>query len=205
MPMRHIQGLVKLHNIFGGIDMSDIQKPSFSLLNQKEVDALVDFLNDKRNSINSDVMNQKSIDKLITLITGDSDHIILDLFDPFASVDPGLLAALDFRMDDNDVCELTCTLDDVTGYVTLTARNMVTEKTLKITPKLINENDTEEWGYSISPVFFNRIAKIFNLKYTTETHDTICNIFAKHTYDSESHKIAEIYLPTNSALLECML
>ena len=124
--------------------MSDIQKPSFSLLNQKEVDALVDFLNDKRNSINSDVMNQKSIDKLITLITGDSDHIILDLFDPFASVDPGLLAALDFRMDDNDVCELTCTLDDVTGYVTLTARNMVTEKTLKITPKLINENDTEE-------------------------------------------------------------
>ncbi len=86
--------------------MSDIQKPSFSLLNQKEVDALVDFLNDKRNSINSDVMNQKSIDKLITLITGDSDHIILDLFDPFASVDPGLLAALDFRMDDNDVCEL---------------------------------------------------------------------------------------------------
>ncbi len=98
-----------------------------------------------------------------------------------------------------------CTLDDVTGYVTLTARNMVTEKTLKITPKLINENDTKEWGYSISPVFFNRIAKIFNLKYTTETHDTICNIFAKHTYGSESHKIAEIYLPTNSALLECML
>ncbi|MDE7051286.1 MAG: hypothetical protein K2O92_00025, partial [Lachnospiraceae bacterium] len=66
-------------------------------------------------------------------------------------------------------------------------------------------NDTEEWGYSISPVFFNRIAKIFNLKYTTETHDKICNIFAKHTYGSESHKIAEIYLPTNSALLECML
>ena len=60
--------------------MSDIQKPSFSLLNQKEVDALVDFLNDKRNSINSDVMNQNSIDKLITLITGDSNHIILDLF-----------------------------------------------------------------------------------------------------------------------------
>jgi len=143
--------------------MSDIQKPSFSLLNQKEVDALVDFLNDKRNSINSDVMNQKSIDKLITLITGDSDHIILDLFDPFASVDPGLLAALDFRMDENDVCELTCMPDESTGFITLTACNMVTKKTLKITPKLINENDTEEWGCSISPVFFNRIAKIFNL------------------------------------------
>ena len=185
--------------------MSDIQKPSFSLLNQKEVDALVDFLNDKRNSINSDVMNQNSIDKLITLITGDSNHIILDLFDPFASGDPSLLAALDFRIDEKDVCELCCSVDDSSGFISLSARNTITGKILSITPKLINENDTDEWGYSISPVFFNRIAKIFNLKYTTETHDTICNIFAKHTYGSENHKIAEIYLPANQALLESML
>ena len=152
--------------------MSDIQKPSFSLLNQKEVDALVDFLNDKRNSINSDVMNQNSIDKLITLITGDSNHIILDLFDPFASVDPSLLAALDFRIDEKDVCELCCSVDDSSGFISLSARNTITGKILSITPKLINENDTDEWGYSISPVFFNRIAKIFNLKYTTETQKT---------------------------------
>ncbi len=133
--------------------MSDIQKPSFSLLNQKEVDALVDFLNDKRNSINSDVMNQNSIDKLITLITGDSNHIILDLFDPFASVDPSLLAALDFRIDEKDVCELCCSVDDSSGFISLSARNTITGKILSITPKLINENDTDEWGYSISPVF----------------------------------------------------
>jgi len=185
--------------------MSDIQKPSFSLLTQKEVDTLVEFLNDKRNSINSDVMNQQSIDKLITLIRNDSKHIVLDLFDPFASVDPSLLAALDFRIDENDACELCFSVDDTTGFVALSARNTVTGKLLDITPKLINENDTEEWGYSISPVFFNRIAKIFNLKYTTETHDNVCNVFAQHTYGSEDHKIAEIYLPTNSALLECML
>lgn len=185
--------------------MSDLQKPSFSLLNQKEVDALVDFLNDKKNSINSDVMSQKSIDKLITLITGDSDHIILDLFDPFASVDSSLLAALDFRLDDNDVCELCCSVDDATGFITLTAHNTVTGKNLVITPKLINKHDTDEWGYSISPTFFNRIAKIFNMKYTKDTHDQVCNIFARHTYGSENHKIAEIYLPSNSALLECML
>lgn len=185
--------------------MSNIQRSSFSLLNQKEIDALVNFLNDKRDSINSDIMNQESIDKLITLITRDSNHIILDLFDPFASVDANLLAALDFHIGENDICELCCSIDDSTGFIKLTAHNTKTGQTLDITPKLINDTDTEDWGYSISPIFFNRIAKIFSLKYTTETHDKICNIFAKHTYGSENHKIAEMYLPSNAALLECML
>ncbi len=185
--------------------MSNIQKPSFSLLTQKEVDTLVDFLNNNRKAVDSDVMNQNSIDKLITLITKDSDHIILDLFDPFASVDQGLLKASDFYIDKNDICELCISVNDDTGFIALTAHNTVTGKTFNITPKLVNENDTEEWGYSISPVFFNRIAKVFNLKYTMETHNKVCDIFAKHTYGSEKHKIAELYLPVNTALIECML
>ncbi len=185
--------------------MSNIQKPSFSLLTQKEVDTLVDFLNNNREAVDSDVMNQNSIDKLITLITNDSDRIILDLFDPFASVDQGLLKASDFYIDKTDVCELCVSIDDATGFIALTAYNTVTQKTLNITPKLINENDTEEWGRSISPALFNRIAKVFNLKYTMETHNTVCNIFAEHMYGSETHKIAEIYLPANTSLIECML
>lgn len=185
--------------------MSNIQKPSFSLLTQKEVDTLVDFLNNNREAVDSDVMNQNSIDKLINLITNDSDNIILDLFDPFASVDQNLLKASDFYIDENDVCELCIFVNDNTGFITLTAHNTVTGKNMDITPKLINKNDTEDWGQSISPIFFNRIAKVFNLKYTMETHNKVCNIFAKHMYGSEKHKIAEIYLPVNTALIERML
>lgn len=185
--------------------MSNIQKPSFSLLTQKEVDTLVAFLNNNREAMNSDVMNQNSIDKLINLITNDSDRIILDLFDPFARIDQDILEASDFYLDKNDVCELCFSVDDATGFVILTAYNTVTGKTLEITPKLINKSDTEDWGYFIPPIFFNRVAKVFNMKYTTETHNKVCDTFAKYIYGSEKHKIAEIYLPANTALIECML
>ena len=185
--------------------MSNIQKPSFSLLNQNEVDALVEFLNDNRDSVDSDVMNQNSIDKLINLITNDSDHIILDLFDPFANIDSNLLSVMGFKHEIDDVCEICCETDDATGFIKLKAINTNADSELAITPKLINANDTEEWGYCISPNFFNRIAKIFSLKYSKETYDTICNLYAKYTYGSENHKIPEIYLPSNSALLECLL
>ena len=65
--------------------MNETQKPNFSLLNQQEIDALVGFLNDNRSTIDSDVMNQDSVDKLIRLITGDSEHIITSFFDPFSA------------------------------------------------------------------------------------------------------------------------
>lgn len=185
--------------------MSNTQKPSFSLLTQKEVDTLVAFLNNNRENMNSDVMNQHSIDKLINLITSDSDNIILDLFDPLAHINHGLKETLDFYIDKNDLCELCISVDDATGFIVLTAYNTVNGKALNITPKLINENDTEDWGRFVSPLFFNRIAYTFNLKYTTETHNKVCNIFAEHMYGTEKHKISQFYLPANAALLECIL
>lgn len=185
--------------------MKDTLNPSYSLLNQKEIDALVEFLLEKKTSVNSDVMSQESIDKLISLITHDSGRIIMDFFDPFANIEPALLSNLNFRDNSDELCELHCSVDDSTGYIKLTAHNTVTGKELLITPNLINENDTEDWGYSISPTFFNRLARILSFKYTTETHDTVCTIFAKHTYGTADHEIPEIYLPTNDNLLECLM
>ena len=77
--------------------MKDTLNPSYSLLNQKEIDALVEFLLEKKNSVDSDVMSQESIDKLIALITSNSRSIIMDLFDPFVNVDASLLSTLNFR------------------------------------------------------------------------------------------------------------
>ncbi len=185
--------------------MSEVQISSYSLLNQREVDTLVGFLNDKKKSLDSDVMSQQSIDKLITLITNDSRNIILDLFDPFANVDPALLSTLNFREKATDLCELRYSIDPETDFIILTTHNTVTGEDLVLTPKLVNESDTDDWGYSISPTFFNRLARVFSLKYTIETHDAICNIFAEHTYGSKDHKIPEIYLPVNDYLLECLL
>ena len=145
--------------------MSDTQNSSFSLLNQKEIDSLIGFLSEQKNSLNSDVLSQTSIDKLIKLISSDSDRIITDVFDPFAHVDNSVLATLGFREDVSQLCELKFAVDESNDYIILTAYNTVTKKELIITPNLINANDTKDWGCSISPVFFNRIAKVFSFKY----------------------------------------
>lgn len=185
--------------------MSNTQNSSFSLLNQKEIDSLIGFLSEQKNSLDSDVLSQKSIDKLIKLISSDSDKIITDVFDPFAHVDNSVLATLGFREDVSQLCELKFSVNETTDYIILTAYNTVTNKELVITPNLINANDTTDWGCSISPVFFNRIAKVFSFKYTQQTHDAVCNCFAKHTYGDANHKIPEIYLPVNEKLLECLI
>ena len=127
------------------------------------------------------------------------------MFDPFAHVDNSVLATLGFREDVSQLCELKFAVDESNDYIILTAYNTVTKKELIITPNLINANDTKDWGCSISPVFFNRIAKVFSFKYTQQTHDAVCNCFAKHTYGDAHHKIPEIYLPVNENLLECLL
>ena len=140
--------------------MSNTQNSSFSLLNQKEIDSLIGFLSEQKNSLDSDVLQ---------------------------------------------LCELKFSVNETTDYIILTAYNTVTNKELVITPNLINANDTTDWGCSISPVFFNRIAKVFSFKYTQQTHDAVCNCFAKHTYGDANHKIPEIYLPVNEKLLECLI
>ena len=184
--------------------MNETQKSNFSLLNQKEIDALVGFLNDNRSTIDSDVMNQDSVDKLISLITGDSEHIITSFFDPFSAKMENILSKTNFRTDKSQVCEIKCSLND-NNYICLTAYNTVTGDELEITPKLLNEEDCDDWGYSISPFVFNHLALFFDFKYTRDTHDNICNIFAKHMYGSETHKVSNIYLPSNDNLLKCLL
>ena len=158
--------------------MNTIQSQSYSLLSQEEIDVLVDFLNAKKGSVNSDVMSQKSIDKLIYLITSDKQQIIKDLCNPLNDVNSSLLETMHFRENFEEICTLSCTTDPQTGFLKLTATNTKNGKTLAITPKLFDENDSEEWGVCISPLMFNHLARVLSLVYTTETHERICSIFA---------------------------
>ncbi|MCH5266910.1 MAG: hypothetical protein J1E62_01090 [Lachnospiraceae bacterium] len=184
--------------------MKDVQTQSFSLLSQEEIDILVTFLNSNKNSVNSDVMSQQSIDKLIHLITGDN-HIMRDLFDPLIAVESSLLESMEFRKSTDELCELRCQIAEDTGYLKLTAFNTVTEKTVEITPQTLNEKDVTEWGKFIAPVIFNRLARALSLKYTTETHEEICAIFAKNAYGDENHPISVIDMPSNVYLLEVLI
>lgn len=179
--------------------------PSFSLLNQEEIDTLISFLTAKKNTVDSDILSQTSIDKLIMLIQTDKQRLALNYAMAFNDLDSSLLKKLDFRTSSTDVCELRCSIDSDTKQLILTAYNQATDKTITITPDMISEENGKDWGLSMPPAFFNYIACALSLKYTQETYDFVCSTYAKHNFGDENHKIPEIYLLSNEALLEGLI
>lgn len=185
----------------------DKKNTSFSLLNQKEIDTLIKFLTANKNSMDSAILSQRSIDKLIMLFQTDKERLALNYAMTFGYIDASVLNKYDFRTEESEVCELCFSVNDDTQYITLTAHNQTTGKELVLTPKLLNynEDDTEDWGRCIPPTFFNHIASALALKYTKETYDVMCSVYAEQTFGDAGHKIPEIYLLDNEALLDCLL
>lgn len=48
--------------------MENAQNQDFSLLSQSEIDTLIEFISDKRETVDSSVLNQASIDKLLEML-----------------------------------------------------------------------------------------------------------------------------------------
>lgn len=178
---------------------------SFSLLSQQEIDTLVKFLTEKKKGVDSDVMSQNSIDKLLRLIQTDKNRLVLNSSITVDSLTTTFLEEIDFRDSTDEVCELRCSVNPETNFIELSIFNTATEKTLVLIPKMFDEEDAENWGYSIPPFFFNLLAQSLTLKYTQETLDFVCGVFAKVNYGAEDRKISEMYLPSSTALLECLL
>lgn len=183
--------------------MNSNQNQSYSLLSQEEIDVLVSFLIDKKSAVDSDVMSQQSIDKLIYLITNENTQV-LNLLDPFAKGKTDRMTELNLRKEKDQVCELRVSLAE-NGFIELTAVNLSTEETLKITPQIFNQSDDENWGYSISPVTLNRVAIALGLKYSTQTNDFVKKVFAKSNFGDENHVVPAIHQPVNVQLLEALL
>lgn len=185
--------------------MSQDKNTSFSLLNQQEIDTLVKFLTETKNTVNSDVMSQNSIDKLIRLFKTDKERLALSSFLSFEDSEASALKSLHFRDNINEPCELRCNINEETHFIELSIYNTTTETVYPLTPGSFDENDTANWGFSIPPAYFSQIAHSLTLKYTQSTYDFICSTFAKHNYGSEDHMISEVYLPDNKVLVESII
>ncbi|MDD7403318.1 MAG: hypothetical protein SO170_03705 [Butyribacter sp.] len=185
--------------------MKQSKNTSFSLLSQDEIDTLVRFLTDKKNTVNSDVMSQSSIDKLIRLIKTDGDHLVLNSSTSYGNVDPTFLQKLHFRASEDELCILRHAINADNNYIELFIDNKETGETLQLSPKLFNEADSEDWGYAVAPTLFNHLACMLTLRFSQETYDAICSLYAKQIFGSEDHKLPELYLPENSILVECLL
>lgn len=185
--------------------MNQNRNTNFALLNQQEIDTLVKFLTVQKNAVDGDVMSQASIDKLIRLIQTDKEKLILN---PFLSLTSAGITAVDklkFREDSSELCELRCNINSETNLIELTIYNTVTDKSYDLTPSIFDETDSSGWGFAISPSHFSQIAYSLAVKFTQDTYDFICAVFAKVNYGSETHKISDFYLPGNNTLVDSLI
>lgn len=185
-----------------------MNESSFSLLSQDEIDTLVRFLSEKR--VSSDVLSQDSIDKLIRLIKhNDINRVALDSIG--LPIEPAfdILKELHIREDSSEVCELLFEVDENTQYVTLIAKNTQTGTQYEIEPSTLDRlellDGTSAWGYSIPPILFDKIARIFSLKYSRKTYDAICSLYAVKNFGTKEHKLPSIYYPTSNQILDNLL
>ncbi len=188
-----------------------MNESSFSLLTQKEIDTLITFLSEKEKGVTRDVLSQISIDKLIHLISNnDINKVRLDALDAL-ELKPtfDILKELQLRNDSSEICELCFTIDSKTDFVCLFAKNTQTGKEYQITPSTLDRteliNGSTYWGYSIAPVLFDKIARIFNLKYSRQTYEEICSLFLVKNFGSINQGIPSLYCPSGNQLLDNLL
>lgn len=188
-----------------------MNEPSFSLLTQEEIDTLISFLYEKQKDVTSDVLGQNSIDKLIHLMrNNDINRVRLDTLDAL-EIHPtyDILKEVNIREDTSEVCELSYTVDESTGFLCLFARNITTKKEFPITPTTLDRmellNGHTSWGYSIVPFLFDKIARIFTLKYSRSTYEDICTIYSLKNFGSTDFRLPSIYYPSTKQLLDNLL
>jgi hypothetical protein len=184
------------------MDMSDKQNMNFSLLTQSEIDTLVGFLLEKKNGVDSSVLSQASIDKLIQLLRFDEKHRRAIVLEESSPLDGVLSEIVTVRGDKDSVCELRC---DMGEEITLSIVNGADGSSMDLTPEMVNEGDGAKWGKCIPPLTLHRLARALQVRYTAQTHEDVCQRFARCLYGDETTVLPSLYLPEDDELLETLL
>ena len=175
-----------------------MSEKNMSLLSQSEIDALIKFLNDNKNSetISGDILSQSSINKLIELIKSipslDKNNLLntaaikADASSFFASKNDSKGYELAFKTNDD-------------GQINIFACNVETDDIITISPAMISSANTanlpETWGRCMSPNTFHYIAELLKIKYSNETFSDLKALFAENMYGSAEAVIPAFYLP----------
>lgn len=186
---------------------------NFTLLSQNEIDTLLDFLVKQKEKFGNEVMDQASIDRLISLLHTDGENEIkFDEVVPETKNDANALLVIgDFGSiaEQQGKCVLDCIRDEKTGYMRIVCRNNENGKEYSITPNCMEQlryvnGDSSEWGYAVPPLTFDKIAVLLSVKYTKKAFDEVSRSFAKCMYGDEEASIAELYMPTAQQLVKHM-
>lgn len=174
---------------------------NFSLLSQEEIDTLISFLVDKSSSVvESEVLNQDSIDKLIVLMKNINRGI------PGNKVAMQSVRAVSSVVEDPRAWTLKFEEDPQTKYICIYATDG--SKKEYITPRgfacTCFVDDGGEWGYCVSPIHFVEIAQNYNLKFEKETYEQICKHYADKNYGDVSYDVDDYFLASSKNLLQCL-
>lgn len=182
---------------------------NMTLLSQTEIDTLVEFLLEKKQEVNNEVLNQDSIDRLIHLIrTTHINNIRTGSKIASLSEQNRIRTALKIRDDISQVCELTVNVLE-NGYLDILIVNKDTENTYKVTPYgasvMMISDDDSQWGKCISPLTFVDIADAYGAKFSEETYRKVCSIYASIKFGDVSYKIPDFFLPEEGSIVQTLL
>lgn len=174
---------------------------NFSLLSQEEIDILIKFLKENYDLVESEVLSQESIDKLILMMKGFSRDKHLKSQHEASDV-----RAVGTVLTGTGVWRLEFEENNA-GFVELYATNDTTKEI--ITPKGYScacfTKDNSQWGYAISPNLFLEVAKCYGLKFSKEVYQSVCERFALKNFGDASYDISDFYLANGKDVISKLL
>ncbi|MEE3392163.1 MAG: hypothetical protein VZR00_01750 [Lachnospiraceae bacterium] len=177
---------------------------SFSLLSQQEIDALVSFLDNKKEEVGSTVMTQDSIDKLIGLIKSSGAMPTKEFDNTTRKIVDNILVDSSIREDADDICELTITVNETTNFIELHIIDKNTGKNSIITPDMLFNDGADDWGACIPPVSIAVLASKLDVTMSRDTYDQICNIYAERNFGNKDANIPSFMLPSGKQLADVL-
>jgi len=199
--------IYNIGNSRGKDGSSFMSKQNMALLSQSEIDTLISFLSTEKdkNGVGSEVLSQDSIDKLINIIkSGSVAEHKFQMHLPIAMTDDEKIIAFFSSADDtySKTAAYELLFEKKGSQVNICGKNKESGALVPIRPCDIVEAssaDEDSWGKCIMPAVFDQVAGFLHLKYTQDTMDEVCAVFAKVMYGKADAKIPKVYLPTEGS------
>lgn len=165
---------------------------NFSLLTQEEIDSLVNYLKENHKIVDSKVLNQESIDKLILMMQSFRE----------ATADNENVRAVSSVLSGDKTWSLEISESNNRGFVELYVTDG--DRREKITPESFAAGcflgDSSQWGLAVSPLIFCDVAVAFGIRFTKETYEQVVRQFAKVNYGSPDYPVPSFYLADSKKL-----
>ncbi|WP_167957847.1 hypothetical protein [Anaerosporobacter faecicola] len=181
-----------------------------ALLSQKEIDTLVQFLIDQKKGLQTTVLTQESIDKLVQLLSNkDFDLLKFDIAGITEKTENETEEVLSNLVDYD--CTLTYELQFEVHHnvITLSAIHTDSNTILPITPKSLELisiiDDDTNWGCCIDPILFDKIATVFHFKYKRATLEAVTRLFAEKIYGDSTYELPNIYRPSTLSVAQNLI